>query len=138
MSDGARTRDHRDHNPELYQLSYAHQAGCVRNLAARQGAKPLDRHARSRYNKCNMLVMLVETRGPFDDGEGSSGSRREPWLVSLLAWLLPWPALIIWLCVASRVIDGWLSVICIFTAIWLTAWRGLRALPTEGLNEVKQ
>ena len=24
MSDGTRTRDHRDHNPELYQLSYAH------------------------------------------------------------------------------------------------------------------
>ncbi len=27
MSDGIRTRDRRDHNPELYQLSYAHQAG---------------------------------------------------------------------------------------------------------------
>ena len=26
VSDGARTRDHRDHNPELYQLSYAHHA----------------------------------------------------------------------------------------------------------------
>ena len=26
MSDGIRTRDRRDHNPELYQLSYAHQA----------------------------------------------------------------------------------------------------------------
>jgi hypothetical protein len=26
VSDGTRTRDHRDHNPELYQLSYAHQA----------------------------------------------------------------------------------------------------------------
>jgi hypothetical protein len=27
VSDGIRTRDRRDHNPELYQLSYAHQAG---------------------------------------------------------------------------------------------------------------
>lgn len=25
VSDGTRTRDRRDHNPELYQLSYAHQ-----------------------------------------------------------------------------------------------------------------
>jgi hypothetical protein len=25
VSDGIRTRDRRDHNPELYQLSYAHQ-----------------------------------------------------------------------------------------------------------------
>ena len=24
MADGARTRDHRNHNPGLYQLSYAH------------------------------------------------------------------------------------------------------------------
>jgi hypothetical protein len=27
VSDGIRTRDRRDHNPELYQLSYAHQVG---------------------------------------------------------------------------------------------------------------
>ena len=25
VADGARTRDHRDHNPELYQLSYRHR-----------------------------------------------------------------------------------------------------------------
>ena len=36
MSDGTRTRGRRDHNPELYQLSYAHQADCVANLAARR------------------------------------------------------------------------------------------------------
>ena len=46
-----------------------------------------------------MMFMLVETRGPFDEGRRSS---REPWLVSLLGWVLPWPALIVWLCVASR------------------------------------
>ena len=27
VADGTRTRDHRDHNPELYQLSYRHRAG---------------------------------------------------------------------------------------------------------------
>ena len=32
MSDGTRTRDRLDHNQELYQLSYAHQARV--NLAA--------------------------------------------------------------------------------------------------------
>jgi hypothetical protein len=25
VADGTRTRDHRDHNPELYQLSYRHR-----------------------------------------------------------------------------------------------------------------
>jgi hypothetical protein len=29
VSDGIRTRDRRDHNPELYQLSYAHQAAPI-------------------------------------------------------------------------------------------------------------
>ncbi len=35
VSDGTRTRGRRDHNPELYQLSYAHQA--FRSLAANPG-----------------------------------------------------------------------------------------------------
>jgi hypothetical protein len=82
-----------------------------------------------------MLFMLVETREPFDEGGRSS---REPWLVTLLGWLLPWPALILWLCAASRMIDGWAGVACVFAAIGLAAWRGLRALPMDGLNEVHQ
>ena len=36
VSDGIRTHDRRDHNPELYQLSYAHQAGS--SIAAIRGA----------------------------------------------------------------------------------------------------
>ena len=80
------------------------------------------------------MFMLVETRGPFDEGGRSS---REPWLVALLGWVLPWPALIVWLCVASRVIDGWAGVGCVYLAIGLAAWRGLRALPTEGLSRAE-
>jgi hypothetical protein len=38
VSDGTRTRGRRDHNPELYQLSYAHQAtpslAAIRPLAS--------------------------------------------------------------------------------------------------------
>ena len=138
MADGTRTRDHRDHNPELYQLSYAHQVGCAANLAAREGARLLDRPTPARYNGCTMLFMLVETREPFDDEEGSRRSSREPWLVSLLGWLLPWPALILWLCVASRLLDGWFGVVAVFAAIALATWRGLRALPAEGLNQAQQ
>ena len=40
MSDGTRTRDHLDHNQELYQLSYAHQAPS--NLAAGPAQLQLD------------------------------------------------------------------------------------------------
>jgi hypothetical protein len=82
-----------------------------------------------------VLVMLIDTREPPDEGGGSG---REPWLVTLLGWFLPWPALIVWLCAASRVLDGWVGVGCVFAAIALAAWRGLRALPTDGLNEQRQ
>ena len=84
-----------------------------------------------------MMFMLVESRGPFDDGDDHRTSR-EPWLVALLGWFLPWPALIVWLCVASRLLDGWIAVGCIFAAIWLCIWRGLKALPADGLNEARQ
>jgi bacteriorhodopsin len=82
-----------------------------------------------------MMFMLVETREPFDEGGKPS---REPWLVALLAWMLPWPALIVWLCAASRVLDGWTAVACVYVAIGIAAWRGLRALPTDGLNQTRQ
>jgi hypothetical protein len=83
----------------------------------------------------DMFVGLVDSRQPFGDGPEPA---HEPWIVTLLDWLLPWPALIVWLCVASRYADGWLGVILIWTAVALTAWRGLRALPTDGLDQNRQ
>ena len=81
------------------------------------------------------FVMLVDTREPF---EGRGEPAREPWIVSLLDWVLPWPALIVWLCVASRFADGWPGVGLAYAAVALAAWRGLRSLPVDGLNENRQ
>jgi hypothetical protein len=81
------------------------------------------------------MVMLVEARDPFSDGEGSG---REPWIVSALDWVFPWPALIVWLCAASRYADGWAGVALIYAAVAIAAWRGLRALPTDGLKQDRQ
>ena len=138
MSDGTRTRGRRDHNPELYQLSYAHQADCVANLAARRRPKKAPgcwTGAPARATTVDDDVHAGrDTRAVRRRGRSS----REPWLVSLLGWVLPWPALIIWLCVASRVLDGWAGVGCVYVAIGLAAWRGLRALPNEGLSQQKQ
>jgi hypothetical protein len=44
VSEGTRTPDRRDHNPELYQLSYAHRGGL--NLATQPSTLP--GHAASR------------------------------------------------------------------------------------------
>jgi hypothetical protein len=81
------------------------------------------------------LLMLVDTREPFEDRREPA---REPWIVMLLDWLLPWPALIVWLCIASRYADGWAGVALIYAAIGLAAWRGLKALPADGLDQNHQ
>jgi apolipoprotein N-acyltransferase len=81
------------------------------------------------------LVMLIDTREPHDDGREPAG---EPWIVTLLDWAFPWPALIVWLSVASRYADGWAGVALIYAAVALAAWRALKALPPDGLNENRQ
>jgi hypothetical protein len=81
------------------------------------------------------LVMFVESRDP---GRGDGDAAREPWVLTALDWLLPWPAAIVWLCVASRYADGWLGVALIYLAIGLAAWRGLRAWPADGLEQDRQ
>jgi hypothetical protein len=40
VSDGARTRDNRDHNPVLYQLSYTHHGGRSRTGQSLAGPDP--------------------------------------------------------------------------------------------------
>jgi hypothetical protein len=81
------------------------------------------------------FVGFIETpHGSGDDRDGA----REPWLLSALDWVLPWPALIVWLCVASRYADGWLGVGLVYLAVVLFAWRGFRALPADGLKQDRQ
>jgi hypothetical protein len=138
VSDGTRTRGRRDHNPELYQLSYAHQADCRANLAPRSAFESGGNDWTGGVDRAttgSMLVMLIDAREPFPDrGEPAP----EPWMVKLLDWVFPWPALIVWLCVASRYADGWAGVGLIYAAVALVAWRGFKALPADGLDQSRQ
>jgi 5-methyltetrahydropteroyltriglutamate--homocysteine methyltransferase len=54
VSDGTRTRDRRDHNPELYQLSYAHQAIAESSTAAIQAR----RGSRAPYRRLLAMVAI--------------------------------------------------------------------------------
>jgi hypothetical protein len=137
VSDGIRTRDRRDHNPELYQLSYAHQADGQSSSAPRtsKGARRLDLTGAARYKRTMPLVMLVDTRQPFDDHREPA---REPWALTVFDWVFPWPAAVVWLCVASLHEDGWAGAAMAYAAIVVAAWRGLRAVPTDGLDQNRQ
>ena len=90
VSDGTRTRGRRDHNPELYQLSYAHQADCRANLAAHGGPPkaPCDwtGGADRATTECDAVVMLVEraTRSAR-----AASAAREPWILTAFDWVLP-------------------------------------------------
>ena len=53
VADGIRTRDHRDHNPGLYQLSYRHRAGD--RIALELGWLTLVMHA-TRYKAAGRFI----------------------------------------------------------------------------------
>ena len=64
VDDGTRTHDDRDHNPGLYQLSYAHHRFCILLKASRSGAP-------GRTRTCNILLRRqvlypVELRAPLE------------------------------------------------------------------------
>ena len=81
------------------------------------------------------MFMLVETRGPFD--EGGRSSRRA--VAGHAARLGPAMAGADRLALRRQPHHRRLGRRgCVYLAVGLAAWRGLRALPTEGLNQQKQ
>jgi hypothetical protein len=100
-----------------------------------EGARRLDRAVPPRYNRSMPLVMLIDTREPFDDRREPA---REPWILTLFDWVFPWPAAVVWLCVASLYSEGWVGAAMAYAAIVIAAWRGLRAVPTDGLDQNRQ
>ena len=81
MSDGARTRDHWNHNPELYQLSYAHH----RSSSSTEGLPPLaTRRLLTTFNQESTLgrcrlwrVSTIPLRlQPPPDSHGAPGRTR--------------------------------------------------------------
>ena len=66
MSDGTRTRGRRDHNPELYQLSYAHQAGP--SIAAKRDEISPPWMRTAVFGKPCRVTMEMTFALTFDDG----------------------------------------------------------------------
>ena len=82
VSDGIRTRDRRDHNPELYQLSYAHQAGpnlacpAYSDRAVEERNVEIARQAFDAYNRRDqeaVLALLAEDVEVFSSPDLPNG-----------------------------------------------------------------
>lgn len=93
------------------------------------GDRPLLVAPAGRHNRC--AVLLIDTREVPPDPE-EPPRRSWSWLLPLLDWLFPWPALIVFTIVAASVLDGWQGLVCAWAAILLCAWRTLRAFEHVG------
>ena len=76
MSDGTRTRGRRDHNPELYQLSYAHQDGPEHSGARRSDQPSQVTVLRSRMVPSVATKLQAGAARQQGDPEGAVGARR--------------------------------------------------------------
>lgn len=80
--------------------------------------------------------MLIDTR---EHPPEPDHPRDEPWPLALLSWLLPWPALIVWLFAFGEVIDGWAGEASMLTSLALCVWRLCRPFRgVDGLRDYKQ
>jgi GNAT superfamily N-acetyltransferase len=90
VSDGIRTRDRRDHNPELYQLSYAHQAlgQSSSGSAGREHVKVRVRAGIIDYGmsmEFDVRPLTAERWSSLDDLFGRGGASNGCWC---MYWLL--------------------------------------------------
>ena len=70
-------------------------------------------------------MLLIEAGGGPPDPRGP---RREPWFVTLILQVLPWPAVVVWLLAGALVTSGWVAVGFAWGAVFVAAWRGSRAI----------
>jgi hypothetical protein len=74
------------------------------------------------------MLLLVDTRTPPPE----PSRRRGEWLFTVIDWLLPWPALVLWLLAAAMMFDGWVGVGFSWAAVGVAFWRMSRAFRGVG------
>jgi hypothetical protein len=77
--------------------------------------------------------MLIDTRVPPPDPEPHKG-----WAWAVIGWVLPWPALVVWLMFAALTFDGWIGVLFSWAACVIAFWRLFSALGVGGLRDYYQ
>ncbi len=91
MSDGTRTRDRRDHNPELYQLSYAHREGANASSGRRALASCGGPELEGRLEPSRNRLVVAGGRSPrANPGEAEREAREQEDQAGRV--VCPWPA----------------------------------------------
>ena len=81
--------------------------------------------------------MLIDTRDHPPEPEPEPRNNRA-WLPTVLVWLFPWPALIVWLWIGGIVVTGFAGMLFAVSALLVFFWRLSKAYPDWGLSDHHQ
>lgn len=80
-------------------------------------------------------LLLIDTRDVPPEPEPE---RRPSAVAAALTWLYPWPAVLLWLFVATMVLHGLAGAITAYVMLCVAFWRMMRAIPADGLGSHQQ
>jgi hypothetical protein len=81
--------------------------------------------------------MLIDTRDHPPEPEPEPRDNRA-WLPTVLEWLFPWPAVIVWLWIGGIVVTGFAGMVFAVSALLVFFWRLSKAYPDWGLSDHHQ
>ena len=83
-------------------------------------------------------LLLIDTRDRAPEPDPERGPSALDLLSGALGWLYPWPMVVIWLFVATCVLEGLPGAITGYVMLGVTFWRMLHAFPADGLGSHQQ
>ena len=79
-------------------------------------------------------LLLIDTRDVPPEPEPERRPSVLAAVAAALGWLYPWPAVLIWLFVATMVLEGLAGAITAYVMLGVAFWRMLSIIPADGLG----
>jgi hypothetical protein len=83
-------------------------------------------------------LLLIDTREPPEPEPDPDGRSAGAVLAAALAWLYPWPAVLIWLFIATVLVHGLPGAIAGYVLLCVAFWRMMKIIPPDGLGSHQQ
>ena len=83
-------------------------------------------------------LLLIDTRDRPPEPEPDRGPSALAMLSAALGWLYPWPIVLIWLFVATVLLEGLAGAIAAYVMLGVAFWRMLSIIPADGLGSHQQ
>ncbi len=83
-------------------------------------------------------LLLIDTRDVPPEPEPDRGPSAMAVVSAALGWLYPWPAVLIWLFIATCMLEGLAGAISGYVMLMVAFWRMLHIFPADGLGAHQQ